>query len=123
MLTCAGHLIFTVELKKIVEAVLALIGLFYLFDVDYPKAYELGLTMIHNLVFHNLNTPGDLLDIFQSEKEEYLDFQHLQDFKLHQISGMNTYRKYKWMYIFGGVYEIYCQLVLLLGFDKMLTTI
>ena len=76
MLTCACNLIFTVELKTIVEPVLALIGLFYLLDVDYPKAYELGLTMIHNLVFHDLNTPGDLLDIFQSEKEEYLDLQH-----------------------------------------------
>ena len=73
---CAGNLIFTVKLKKIMEAVLALIALFYLLDVDYPKAYELGLTMIHNLVFQNLHTPGDLLDIFQSEKEECLDFQH-----------------------------------------------
>ena len=27
----------------IMEAVLALIWLFYVLDVDYPKAYELGL--------------------------------------------------------------------------------
>ena len=27
----------------IIETVLALIGLFYVLDVDYPKAYELGL--------------------------------------------------------------------------------
>jgi hypothetical protein len=57
------------------EAALALIGLFYLLDVDYPKAHELGLTMLQNLVFQDLSTPDDLFNTFQSAKKAYLDFQ------------------------------------------------
>ena len=73
MLTYSGDLIFTVELKKIMEVVLALIGLFYLFDFDYPKSHELGLRMLHNLVlFQDLNAPGDFLDTFQSANKRRL---------------------------------------------------
>lgn len=56
------------------QAVLALIGVFYLIDVDYPKSHELGLTMLHNLVFQDMSTPADLLNSFESAKEDYLDF-------------------------------------------------
>lgn len=40
-----------VIVSSIDEAVLALVGLLYLFDVDYPSEYELSLTMIHYLFF------------------------------------------------------------------------
>ncbi|XP_028417701.1 uncharacterized protein LOC114544956 [Dendronephthya gigantea] len=73
-LVCQGTLIFTVELRNIMQAVLALIGLFYLIDVDYPKSHELGLTMLHSLLFHDMNTPADLYNSFESAKEDYLKF-------------------------------------------------
>jgi hypothetical protein len=74
-LMCSGNLVCKVELQKVMEAALALIGLFYLLDVDYPKAHELGLTMLQNLVFQDLSTPDDLFNTFQSAKKAYLDFQ------------------------------------------------
>ncbi len=70
----SGKLILTLDLGKIVEAVLALIGLFYLLDVDYPQSHELGLTMLHNMVFQDLNVPADLIKLFETAKEKYLDF-------------------------------------------------
>ncbi|XP_028417767.1 uncharacterized protein LOC114542403 [Dendronephthya gigantea] len=89
-LICQGTLIFTVALKSLMRAVLALIGLFYVIDVDYPKSHELGLTMLHNLfinlvasdrqphrvltpimvcfnlLFKDMNTPADLYNSFES---------------------------------------------------------
>ena len=70
----SGNLILTLELGKILEAVLALIGVFYLFDVDYPPTHEPGLTMLHNMVFKDLNDPADLIKVFEAAKEKYLDF-------------------------------------------------
>jgi hypothetical protein len=58
-LMCSGNLVCKVELQKVMEAALALIGLFYLLDVDYPK----------------VSTPDDLFNTFQSAKKAYLDFQ------------------------------------------------
>jgi hypothetical protein len=56
------------------EAVLTLVGFFYLMDFDYPKTHEIGLTMIQNLIFGDLRTPADIIGPFKSAKEEYLDY-------------------------------------------------
>ena len=42
--------------------------------MDYPKAHELSLTMLHNLVFQDMNTLGDLFESFEAAKEDYLNF-------------------------------------------------
>lgn len=75
-LICNGSLLCTVDLVNIQEAVLALIGLFYLMDVDYPKAYELGLSILQNLCFGDHNMPGDILNVFNNAIGEYLKFKN-----------------------------------------------
>ena len=73
-LICGSTILVKTEVTKIVEAVLALVALFYLIDADYPKPHELGLTMLHNLVFGDMNTPEDIIEQFETVKEQYVQF-------------------------------------------------
>ena len=65
-----------VELKKLKEAVLALIGSYYLVDIDYPKSHELGLTMLKHLVFKDKISPGDLLNTLNATITSYTDYKN-----------------------------------------------
>ena len=65
-----------VELKKLKEAVLALIGSYYLLDIDYPKSHELDLTMLRHLVFKDKSSPGDLLNTFNATITSYTAFKN-----------------------------------------------
>ena len=69
-----GTVLIQLDKEQMQEAVLTLVGLFYLMDVDYPKSHEIGLTMIQNLIFHDLSTPADIIDPFKNAKEEYLQY-------------------------------------------------
>ena len=51
-------------------------GMFYLLDFDYPKSVELGLTMVHNLFFQDVNTPADMLNVFTSAMAGYDKFRN-----------------------------------------------
>ena len=65
-----------VELKKLKEAVLALIGSYYLVDIDYPKSHELGLTMLKHLVFNDKSSLGDLLNTLNATITSYTAFKN-----------------------------------------------
>lgn len=75
-LICKGNILSVIELVKCKEAVLALIGTFYLLDIDYPKSHELGLTMLHHLVFQDKSSPGDLLNTVNATFTEYNKFKN-----------------------------------------------
>ena len=61
-LVCHNPLFATIKREKIVEAVLGLLGLFYLLDIDYHKHQEVGLTIMQNLFLGDKSTPGDLIN-------------------------------------------------------------
>ena len=46
-----------VVLKRLKEAVLALISSYYLLDIDYPKSHKLGLTMLQHIAFKDKSSP------------------------------------------------------------------
>jgi hypothetical protein len=71
-----GSIIFTVKLDKVQEAILALIGMFYLLDIDYARYHELGFTVLQNIIFEDKNTPGDLINLFTAAMAEYAKFKN-----------------------------------------------
>ena len=52
-----GSVMCVVEFKKLKEAVLALIGSYYLLDIDYTKSHELGSAMLQHVVFKDKSSP------------------------------------------------------------------
>ena len=54
LLVVGKIIVSSLERRNVQEALLGLIGLFYLLHVDYPAKHELGLTMLHYL--HPKNT-------------------------------------------------------------------
>ena len=64
-LVCNNQIFCSVNEEDIVEAVLTLIGMFYLLDIDYPKQHEVRL-MMQNLLFGDTSTPGDLISTISS---------------------------------------------------------
>ena len=51
LLVVGKIIVSSLERLNVKEALLGLIGLFYLFDVDYQAKHGLGSTMLHYLVF------------------------------------------------------------------------
>jgi hypothetical protein len=56
--------------------ILALIGMFYLLDIDYARYHELGFTVLQNIIFEDKNTPGDLINVFTAAMAEYAKFKN-----------------------------------------------
>ena len=65
-----------VELKKLKEAVIPLIGSYYIVDIDYLKSQELGLTMLKHLVFNDKSSLGDLLNTLNATITSYTAFKN-----------------------------------------------
>ncbi len=77
VLLVAGKIIVSrLERTKIDEALLALIGLFYLLDVDYPPEHELSLTILHYLVFGDKAVPSALVKPFNAVLADYTKFKN-----------------------------------------------
>ena len=55
-----------IELENFKEAVLAMIGSFYLLDIDYRKSHELCLAILQHLVFEDKRSPCDLLNMLNA---------------------------------------------------------
>ena len=77
-LVCHNHIFCTIKKENIAEAILTLIGMFYLLDIDYPKQHEVGLTMMQNLFFDDTSTPGDLIDTISSLMADYTKFKNTE---------------------------------------------
>ena len=60
--------------KKLAEALLAFLGMFYLLDVDYPTTHEVGLTMLQNLLFADHCAPQDMSAAFNATLSEYMKY-------------------------------------------------
>ena len=73
---CKGSVMSVVELKKLKEAVIPLIGSYYIVDIDYLKSQELGLTMLKHLVFKDKISPGDLLNTLNATITSYTAFKN-----------------------------------------------
>ena len=67
-----------IKLEKFKEAILALIGSYYLLDIDYPKSHELGLTMLQYLVFKDKSSPGDLSTTLNGTIADYSRFKNIE---------------------------------------------
>ena len=61
-LVCHNHIFCVLKKEKIAEAILALIGTFYLLDIDYLKQHEVR----YSLFFGDSSTPGDLINTISS---------------------------------------------------------
>ena len=73
---CKGSVMSVVELKKLKEAVIPLIGSYYIVDIDYLKSQELGLTMLKHLVFNDKSSLGDLLNTLNATITSYTAFKN-----------------------------------------------
>ena len=76
-LICKGHILSTIQIEGFSEAILALIAVFYLLDIDYPKSHELGLTVLQHLIFEDTSSPGDLLNTINSTLSEFSEFKNI----------------------------------------------
>ena len=54
-----------------IMALLAYIGLYYLLDCDYPLQYEVGLTVLHYIIYEDSSIPVDILAHFNSSLEQF----------------------------------------------------
>ena len=77
-LVCHNQIFCSVNKEDIAEAVLTLIGMFYLLDIDYPKQHEVGLTMMQNLLFGDTSSPGDLINTISSLMADYTKFKNTE---------------------------------------------
>ena len=79
LLVVGKIIVSSLERFNVKEALLGLIGLFYLFDVDYPAEHELGLTMLHYLVFCDKSVPSVLIKPFNTLLADYSKFKNASD--------------------------------------------
>ncbi len=56
------------------EAIIVLLSTFYLMDLDYPRAQEMGLSVLQYVVFKDTNVPLDISCQFKTAIESYNNF-------------------------------------------------
>ena len=63
-----------VEVELLGEEIIALLSSFYLVDVDYPQAQEMGLSVLQYVIFKDTNVPKDIACQFKTAMGSYNDF-------------------------------------------------
>ncbi|XP_071949134.1 uncharacterized protein [Antedon mediterranea] len=64
----------TMEITKLDEALVTFLATFYLLDIDYPKAQEVGLTILQQLVLGDTSTPVHLAKAVELSLVDYNKF-------------------------------------------------
>ncbi len=74
ILIVGKRILCNVEVELLGEEIIALLSSFYLVDVDYPQAQEMGLSVLQYVIFKDTNVPKDIACQFKTAIESYNDF-------------------------------------------------
>ena len=62
------------NVKEIAQVVVAFLATFYLLDFDYPRNYEIGLSIMQYYVFEDKHVPNDIAVTFNNVIETYQSY-------------------------------------------------
>jgi len=66
-----GSIVCELEMEELTKAIVAYISMFYVINIDYPKEFEIPLTILQFIVIGNNETPLDILKSVQGAWSTY----------------------------------------------------